>query len=219
MYSSSGCFFNIKMGNGVIKCRSYLDIYQNDINIDLLDPEAFIVMMNPGNSKPLFTKNPNELKIIPEYHINSPNLLYSLRNTLLIQAKPDTTQYQIMRLMKHFGWKYVRILNLSDIRNTKSKEFVREYKKLNNTIHSIFLGKREKERNALCKGIDKKPVIVAWGVHPELKELAVAALEKLPSHIKGLQGNKEYLYYHPLPRGKRTAKDWLDEFIKQIHFI
>lgn len=57
------------------------------------------------------------------------------------------------------------------------------------------------------------------GVHPELKELAVAALEKLPSHIKGLQGNKEYLYYHPLPRGKRTAKDWLDEFIKQIHFI
>jgi hypothetical protein len=102
-------------------------------------------MMNPGNSRPLIKKGQKESDIIPEYDINNSDLLLSLKKAKLFMAKPDTTQYQVIRLMKHFDWNYVRVLKLSDIRNTKSKMFVKEYKNLNNTIHSIFLGKREEE--------------------------------------------------------------------------
>ncbi|WP_299739131.1 hypothetical protein [uncultured Rossellomorea sp.] len=213
LYSASGSFFNLRINSHVIKCRNFLDIYQKGSKISSINPEAFVIMMNPGNSKPILGKKQGESNEIPEFDINSPDLLFQISNNSPRKAKPDSTQYQVMRLMEHYGWRYVRVLNLSDIRNTKSREFAREYKKLDNTIHSIFLGKREDERKFLCSGIEQKPVIVAWGVLPGLKELAVSAKEKLPSHIRGIQGKKPYLYYHPLPRGKKTAKSWLMDFI------
>ncbi|MGY6212294.1 hypothetical protein ACXEO8_20180 [Cytobacillus firmus] len=71
----------------------------------------------------------------------------------------------------------------------------------------------------LCTSIEQKPVIAAWGVNSSLRELATVALLKLPSCIIGLQGEESYHYYHPLPRGKRTPKKWLEEFVDKVKIV
>ena len=45
-----------------------------------------------------------------------------LRN-VWVQTQPDNAQYQVMSVMEHIGWNYVRVINLSDIRCPKSHEF------------------------------------------------------------------------------------------------
>ncbi|MGY6212295.1 hypothetical protein ACXEO8_20185 [Cytobacillus firmus] len=143
MYSTQGSFYNLQIGRKEIKCRRYLDIFQKGLVIKNLLPEAFFVMMNPGNSRPILKKKDKQEEEIEKYNINDPNILKMIKKTSICSAAPDTTQYQVMRLMKIYDWRYVRILNLSDLRNTKSNEFIKEYKNLNNTFHSIFLGERE----------------------------------------------------------------------------
>lgn len=201
-YYAKGCFYNLEINNKVMKCRSYLDIYHKDFSIGTGCPDVYAFMMNPGNSKPVLKKNEKESEKVNTYSLNSRDLASEIKNTLTCDAKPDNTKYQIMRLMKYYNWKYARVMNLSDIRNTRSKEFIKEYKSLKNSIHSVFLEKREAEREFLTNGIEGRPVIVAWGVNSDLKDLAVAAIKKLPHGVIGIQGTKNYLYFHPLPRGE-----------------
>ena len=46
----------------------------------------------------------------------------------MVFAKPDVTQYQVMRIMAEMGWDHVRIVNLSDIREPKSIKFFKRVK-------------------------------------------------------------------------------------------
>jgi hypothetical protein len=140
-----GHFYSININSeNSIDCRSVLEIINKDNNVGNHDsissmlPDAILVMMNPGSSKPL-NKNTNIIS-----YENSRNL-----NISLVPTKPDTTQYQIMRVMHYCKWGHVRVLNISDMRDPKSGKFIEKYKQIENDTgfqeHSIFTNAREKE--------------------------------------------------------------------------
>ena len=95
-------------------------------------------MMNPGSSRPLVEVN-NRI------HARA---IYELPISL-VPTKPDTTQYQVMRLMHFREWRHVRVLNLSDLRSPKSTEFIKLFQRLeaasNFDSHSVFSDARTAE--------------------------------------------------------------------------
>lgn len=86
---------------------------------ELQVPDLMVVMMNPGNSKPI--------NGIDNYN----------KKTEVI---PDQTQNQIMRIMINCGFEYARILNLSDARETSSSKFYQMIP---------FMGLKKKKLNLL----------------------------------------------------------------------
>ena len=95
-------------------------------------PDAVFIMMNPGSSRPLNEVNNRiHAEAIHELPIS------------LVPTKPDTTQYQVMRVMHYCEWRHVRVLNLSDLRCPKSGEFFKQFKRPGrrsprSTSHSVF---------------------------------------------------------------------------------
>lgn len=120
--------------------------------------------------------------------------------------------------MNWYGWNYVLVLNLSDLRNTKSEKFIEEYNRLNDPFLSLFSHCRNKERKQLLQKIEMRPVIVAWGVNKTLQPLSTQALSKLPKHIYGLKGEASltYQYLHPWPRKGGEGHKWFMRFIEEI---
>jgi hypothetical protein len=69
--------------------------------LSVLSPDAVFIMMNPGSSKPLVEVNNRiHARAIHKLPIS------------LVPTRPDTTQYQVMRLMHFLGWRHVRVLNI-----------------------------------------------------------------------------------------------------------
>lgn len=182
--------------------RKFLDIKKKSNTTKPLD--LMVIMMNPGTSRP---------EGIKKYHKISGDLFDKTVPTI-----PDNTQDQIMRIMIKCNFEYARILNLSDLCDSKSSSF---YKKLNelNTAkinHSIFQAKREDDFNALFKSNVK--LIVAWGVHKALKDLAISALSEIGDNKIGLRKeNIDWAFYHPLPRINQKQLDWINEIENQIN--
>lgn len=218
-YSVWGHFYTLVYNDGKkIKCRNVLEICRRDkqkILMNINSPQAIFVMMNPGTSKALKLENENidikESDIIKNNKV--PNSL--------VEAKPDRTQYQIMRLMKEKGWEHVRVINLSDCREEKSKKF---YKKIENLkihdekcIHSIFSPIRREELDECFKGIEES-VVVAWGKDEELDGLIQQALSsgKLNNRI-GVNNNSNIYYYHASPHLKSDKLSWLEKILKLVN--
>jgi len=53
-YRVLGHFYNLRIGDRIFKCRSLLEIvsFQEEYDFDAM-PDAVVVMMNPGSSRPL----------------------------------------------------------------------------------------------------------------------------------------------------------------------
>ena len=100
-------------------------------------------MMNPGSSYPL----EEPIKDLKEISLD-----FKKKKNLVL-TRPDNTQYQLMRIGVKMGWSHLRVLNLSDLRNAKSKLFLEKVEALSNlnngNIHSIFSESRVYE----CKNI------------------------------------------------------------------
>lgn len=191
IYEVRGCFYRL---NG-LDCRKYLDIRMRSSNLQ--HPELLVVMMNPGNSRP----------VDGEYLIHRE-----------AEAIPDRTQVQIMRLMENCGFSYTRILNLTDIQETKSIRLFRilaDIKK-KNMAHSIFDPRRREELDALVP--DNATTVFAWGVAEELTELAQQAVKRFAGQIvHGLQKDPgKTAYYHPLPPSYYKQKEWLNLMTEQL---
>jgi hypothetical protein len=158
-----------------------------------------VIMMNPGSSKPL----------------------YPIINSAETKAIPDPTQLQIIKVMNNCNFNYARILNLSDIREPKSKIFFKLMNGFNNVNipHSIFSKTYKKEFKRLF--IKNVPVIVAWGVNEKLSRLAKLALKTIDE--KTLVGLKKpgspYGYYHPLPPNQFKQKAWVNAITEQLQNI
>ena len=97
-------------------------------------PDAVVIMMNPGSSRPIEegdTNSPLEMPLSDGF------------NKPLVLTQPDNTQYQLMRIMVSKGWNHIRILNISDIRDPKSPSFIARTKALdgipNGDTHSLFI--------------------------------------------------------------------------------
>ncbi len=175
-------------------CRKYLDIRKNDSKD--IKPDLMVVMMNPGSSSP---KDGND------------------NNTIESIAIPDRTQDQIMKVMTSCNFNYARILNLSDLREAKSKIFYSKLKDLQNVPHSIFSAERIKDFETLF--VKDVPVIFVWGVNKKLKSLAMKAITlintKKPFGL--LKKGTNSAYYHPLPQNYYDQEKWCEDIITMLN--
>ena len=202
-FSVFGHFYDLNIDGQTFNCRSVLEIVSKSIDsIADSNPCAVVVMMNPGSSKP------SNSSYIPKMYSVSQITSESLVKEV-IPTKPDNAQYQIMRLMLLKGWKHVRILNLSDLRNGNSGNFSIEFQKSleidSSAPHSLLSKKRHAELLHYCS--KSRAVIAAWGSTGVLREAAEEFLRLFPN-VEGLPLEKPW-YRYPSPYKKDQKLDWL----------
>lgn len=215
-YSVYGSFYQLQIDEDItLSCRNRLEIIANDSTLFTIEdslkhqPELIAIMMNPGSSSPADC-------LYKERRYTSSQLNKIVANELTL-AEPDYTQYQIMRLMLEHNIKHVRILNLSDVREPNSQNFMKQLNGIRyagNTVHSIFSVQRKDE---LLASIDEEVLyLLAWGVNLKLVGLGKQAFNCISSRrYCGIRKDGN-LYYHPLPRINSKQKEWLIEIGKQL---
>lgn len=214
-YDVFGHFYSVVVSQRrIVECRSVLELVEKPHSpkeasvLSKRKPDAVFVMMNPGSSRPLVEVN-NRI---------AADEIHELPITL-VPTKPDTTQYQVMRLMQHCEWRHVRVLNLSDLRCSKSGEFFKQFRALEDASfdsHSIFSDRRKSEL-ALKLTTDKSiPVIVAWGVSDKLDPL----IERCKARIirnrtirRLLKDGTTNKYLHPLPSLQKQKVLWVKRMV------
>ncbi|MCA0933918.1 hypothetical protein LCM02_15760 [Lutimonas saemankumensis] len=175
------------------KLRKYLNIRRKNSLIER--PDIMVIMMNPGGSKPVDGID---------------------NNILESEAIPDRTQDQIMKVLTACKLEYARVLNLSDIREPKSKQMLLKVLEMDKKgiAHSIFDDRRKDDFDSLF--IKDVPVLFAWGVGKELKILAEKAIEAIdndnPIGLK--KEGVDWAYYHPLPQNFQKQDEWVDNIIE-----
>jgi len=209
-----GHFYDVVVGTKRLSCRSSLEIVREELMPVRVDaaPDALVVMMNPGSSQPLASV-PEEVE-----HTQFP-----LTQKKLVATKPDTTQYQIMRLMHYCGWDHVRVLNLSDLREASSASFVEQYRALEDehqyTKHSIFCPSRERELSESLRRSPDAPIVSAWGTSEKLDPLIKRCTRAIKEHgrfvgLRHADGIDRFL--HPLPRMQKDKCAWVDGMVKLV---
>lgn len=214
-----GHFYSVTLNSGeLVPCRSTLEIASKDSQREparLLEdlPDAVFIMMNPGSSEPLQTVN----NTISERGIDQ-------LDVSLVPTKPDTTQYQIMRVMHYCGWNHARVLNISDLRNAKSEEFVEQFTALEKRTgflgHSLFADVRAEELHRKLNRKPDAPIVCAWGVSSDLDPLIETCLKRLSglSDLKGrLKEGTTNRYFHPFRRSNDENIKWVSHIVAQIH--
>lgn len=213
-----GHFYSIQVApKKVIECRSVLEIVEADhapVKPSALsdrEPDAAFIMMNPGSSRPLVEVN-NRIRA---------GAIHKLKVSL-VHTKPDTTQYQVMRVMRHCRWRHVRVLNLSDLRCPKSGEFFKQFSRLEEAFsfdaHSVFSDRRTDELASKLLRYAETPVVLAWGLSSDLDPLIERCLSRLPKKMKTIGLAKEGTpnrYLHPLPSLQRQKVAWLNQMLNQ----
>lgn len=185
----TGLFYEIQG----YKFRKYLNIKKKGSSIQT--PDIMVVMMNPGNSKPVDGIDNNSVES---------------------DAFPDRTQDQIMKVMLACNLNYARVLNLSDVREPKSNNLFPKLLEMDKKgiAHSIFDARRRSDFNLLF--IKNVPVIFAWGVAKELKHLAEKAIETIDADKPIGIAKNEFAYYHPLPQVYNKQKEWVSDIISLL---
>ena len=177
------------------KFRKYLNIKLRATQKTI--PDLIVIMMNPGGSFPL---DHNDNAIVES------------------EANPDRTQNQIMKVMLECGVAYTRILNLSDIRDTRQLNLFQAIANMENSgiAHSIFDKRRKNDFQELF--VPNVPVLLAWGVNERLRPLALKAIETLgDTKVLGIQKEaSDFGYYHPLPFSTPKQKKWVEEISRQL---
>jgi len=217
-YDVFGHFYSVEFArNKVIHCRSVLEILEKARTPEKMSvlserkPDAVFIMMNPGSSRPLVEVN-NRIDAEEIYELT----------ISLVPTKPDTTQYQVMRVMHYCKWRHVKVLNLSDLRCSKSGEFFKQFKRLEEEdsfdSHSIFSVSRSNELVLKLTKHKAIPVIRAWGVSTELDPLIERCTSRftMNKRTKGLMkegtANK---FLHPLPSLQTQKVSWVNRMVKQ----
>jgi len=186
---------------GMDSCRKYLKIKRIESEKDNKE-DLVVIMMNPGSSRPKDNSRVEEE----------------------LETKPDTTQYQIMRVMKEIGSNYAIVLNLSDIRNADSKKIYPRFKtNPKKCEHSVF-SDTDINYEFLKQKLNPQSIFIfAWGVDEKLSNFAKQAIDVLyklfGSNIKQV-GIKHplnmYGYFHPLQRTQTNRDLWVEIILRQI---
>ena len=217
-YGVFGHFYSVEVApNKVVECRSVLEIVEKPhvpeqtSALSSTKPDAVFIMMNPGSSRPL-------IEVTNHIHAEAIHeLLVSL-----VPTKPDTTQYQVMRVMHYCGWHHVRVLNLSDLRCSLSGRFFKQFKQLEEDVpydsHSVFSSRRKHELALKLTKHKTIPVIRAWGVSPKLDPLIERCISKIAINktIRGLlKDGTTNKYLHPLPSLQKQKLLWVNRMVEQ----
>jgi len=217
-----GHFYSVHLKSGdKIDCRSVLEIVRNQqkkygINsISNQAPNAIFIMMNPGSSIPLEPIN----NAISEEEINRLSIS-------LVPTRPDTTQYQVMRVMHYCDWDHVRVLNISDMRDPKSGKFISRYRKVEEMTgfkaHSVFSDERSGELRKKFRSKPEAPIVCAWGVSADLDPLiqrCLMSLSEMPGrsdHSGLLKAGTKDKYFHPLPTLQKDKMKWVNNMVGKI---
>ncbi len=176
-------------------------------------PDAVVIMMNPGSSRPIEEGDADSLLTMP---------LPADFQKPLVLTQPDNTQYQIMRIMVSRNWKHVRVLNISDLRDPKSPSFIAKTKVLggipSGAAHSLFSKVRKNEREQMLRRKPDAPLILGWGQDAGLIPLAKQCLccikgEKI---ITVPSGNDPVLTAHPSPMMQDKKEEWLKSILAAL---
>ncbi|MEA2068826.1 MAG: DUF1643 domain-containing protein, partial [Verrucomicrobiota bacterium] len=165
-FTCYGHFYGLVLMNGErAKCRSVLEIVDTSIpqgnpsDISEMEPDVVVVMMNPGSSHP---KDAGHVDGQIEY----PEAGNPTRKELVL-TQPDNTQYQVMRVAVSKGWKHIRVLNLSDLRDPKSGSFLQKVDALGGImgghVHSMFCAERTGECAHALRRKTRTPILLGWG--------------------------------------------------------
>ena len=124
-----------------------------------------------------------------------------------------------MRLMLFNSWSFVRVLNLSDLRNGNSgkfqTEFINAMKLDKSNPHCLTHEDRNKELLNYLKSKSGK-IIAAWGSISELKIPAEKIL-KLNKNIIGVVNSSLPNYRYASPYMKSQKIRWLNEIQKKLN--
>jgi len=176
-------------------------------------PDAVIIMMNPGSSRPIEDGDTNSLLTMP--------LTDGFKKPLVL-TQPDNTQYQLMRIMVSKGWKHIRILNISDIRDPKSPSFIARTKALDGIkgggAHSLFSKVRKKEREKMLKRKSGAPFILGWGQDAGLLPLAKQCLDCIKGEkiVTVPSETNPILTAHPSPMMQAKKEEWLENILTAL---
>ncbi|MBT8045735.1 MAG: hypothetical protein KJN67_01085 [Pontiella sp.] len=223
-YVCFGHFYELVFMSGErAKCRSVLEIVDHSIQpenpSDLSEqrPDAVVIMMNPGSS------HPKDIYHIDE-EIDYPAAAHTVRKKLVL-TQPDNTQYQVMRIGVANGWKHIRVLNLSDLRDPKSGSFLGKAAALSELmgghVHSIFCRERAAECAHALKRKHRTPILLGWGQDTGLLPLAEQCMKRIeaepvcaaPSDVHTL------LNAHPSPMLQKKKLDWLEAITHALESI
>ncbi len=189
------------------KCRSKLIIYNIKGIYSSSKPDAFVVMMNPGSSQPIEEQQSKSTYSVVQ--------LLGLTEEGFLDTKPDNTQYQIMRVMQVRGWNYIVVLNLSDIRNAKSEEFLSKINDYPDGL-SIFSNSRKDELTSLLCHNTEAPIIAAWGIDRRLRDLISKATSCLSDRNICGRLKDDQFYYHASSIRYQDKLKWLSECIESL---
>ena len=217
IYSVFGHFYSVQLApETVVECRSVLEIADDSCiraghaRLSQRQPDAVFIMMNPGSSQPL---------VEVHNHIQAGDI-HRLPISL-VPTKPDTTQYQVMRGMRYCRWRHVRVLNLSDLRCSKSVEFIKQFRQLEEKsgfdAHSIFSERRLGELSRKLPTAREVRLVYAWGLSEKLNPLIERCLSRISGKrtIRGLlEVGTADKYRHPLPSLQRDKLAWLEKMVQ-----
>jgi len=188
---------------------------QDPAEISLLEPDVVVIMMNPGSSHPK-DKGPIDEKV--EY----PRSAGTLKKKLVL-TQPDNTQYQVMRVAVAQGWKHIRVLNLSDLRDPKSGKFLEKTHALSGImgghVHSIFCEERVNECAHALRRKLPTPILLGWGQDLGLLPLVEQCLARIEGEPTCTVSSEVHplLNAHPSPMLQKKKLLWLDSIIKTLN--
>jgi len=209
-----GSYYDLSLNYEVFPCRSELHIISKNIYLDDRKPDAVVCMMNPGSSRPL------DISYIPKI-IEPSEMKEEFKNKEVIPIQPDNAQYQIMRVMVEKDWKKVTVINLSDLRESKSKELPKLLKKMDEFDsgghHSIWCENRREELERIIHS-DEIPVILGWGQEKPLLKQAELALDYLKGkNMVGLAYDEMKIWYRfPSPLMQKAKLAWLSDILELL---
>ncbi len=219
IFSVFGQFITLPLGGEVTELRPVLELIRKDLvptfpdHIGRMQPDLLVIMMNPGSSRPL-DRHYRSQAVAKARDINPLGQLTPTR--------PDNTQYQIMRIMLARDLGHARVLNLSDLRETKSPVFIQRFQSLEHHLegsaHSLFSPLRTEERRVRMGGDASIPLLVGWGRHPGLLPLARQCLATLVTNrIVGLEiPGYPGLYAHPSPMMQKAKEAWVNAILQRL---
>lgn len=220
-FTCYGHFYELALMNGDrAKCRSVLEIVDasisqaNPSDISERAPDVVVIMMNPGSS------HPKDIYHIDE-EIAYPQSGPSMRKQLVL-TQPDNTQYQVMRIAVSKGWKHIRVLNLSDLRDPKSGSFLQKVDALGGImgghVHSLFCAERAEECAHALQRRSPTPIMLGWGQDAGLLPLAEQCMERIagkPTCTVASDVNP-LLNAHPSPMLQRKKLQWLETMLQTL---
>ena len=181
-------------------------------NISL--PDAVVIMMNPGSSRPIEEGDTESLLTMP--------LPADFKKPLVL-TQPDNTQYQLMRVMASKNWKHIRILNISDLRDPKSPSFIARTKALDGLqggeAHSLFSKVRKNEREKMLQRKPGAPFILGWGQDSGLIPLASQCLSCIQGEriVTVPSATNPILTAHPSPMMQDKKEEWLETILDELN--